>query len=87
MNIPLSLNDIYLMLAGLSNDNKKWLVERLIMDVSHSTTKSIEFPQIPKDRPVSKEVLDMVVGTLLYFKQLHLAFYASCVTSEAAVRA
>lgn len=66
MNISLSLNDIYSMLAGLSVDNKKWLTEKLINDVAGSSRKPrvLEFPHVRDGRQVSREVLDMVVGTL-----------------------
>lgn len=36
MNISLSLNDIYSMLATLTNDNKQWLADKLIQDVNES---------------------------------------------------
>ena len=68
MNISLSLNDIYSMLATLTNDNKQWLADKLIQDVNESkaqkTQKTLKFPKIPKGRPISPEVLDMVVGKL-----------------------
>lgn len=68
MNISLSLNDIYGMLATLTNDNKQWLADKLIQDVNESKVqqphKPLKFPKIPKGRPISPEVLDMVVGKL-----------------------
>lgn len=69
MNLSLSLNDIYAMLATLTNDNKQWLADKLIQDVQASKVetkkqKVLKFPKIPKDFKVSQEVMDMVVGKL-----------------------
>lgn len=69
MNLSLSLNDIYAMLATLTNDNKQWLADKLIQDVQAAKVepkkqKTLKFPKIPKNRPISQEVLDMVVGKL-----------------------
>jgi len=66
MNLSLSLNDIYGLLAGLSADNKKWLAERLTVDAANDEAKAqgIVFPHVPSGRAVSREVLGMVVGTL-----------------------
>ena len=69
MNLSLSLNDIYAMLATLTNDNKQWLADKLIQDVQASKVepkkqKALKFPKIPKNRPILPEVLDMVVGKL-----------------------
>ena len=69
MNLSLSLNDIYAMLATLTNDNKQWLADKLIQDVQAANVepkkqKTLKFPKIPKDFKVSQEVMDMVVGKL-----------------------
>lgn len=67
MDTSLSLNDIYRMLSGLSSDNKRWLAAKLIADTERSRQdgkKLLRFPHLPIDRPISKEVTDMVLGGL-----------------------
>lgn len=69
MNLSLSLNDIYAMLATLTNDNKQWLADKLIHDVQASKVETkkqtvLKFPKIPKGRPILPEVQNMVVGKL-----------------------
>lgn len=68
MNISIPIDEIYHLLSKLSIENKKWLVEKLVHDVSLSEatakTQKLSFPHIPANRPISKEVLNMVIGTL-----------------------
>ncbi len=66
MKKMLSLNEIYSMLSSLSYENKKWLADKLITDLSAGQEKptSIVYPHISKDRPISSEVKDMVIGSL-----------------------
>lgn len=66
MNLSLSLDDVYQMLAGLSLDNKRWLAERLTVDIANEGAKAhnLEYPHIPHGRPISPKVLAMVAGRL-----------------------
>lgn len=66
MKKMLSLNEIYSMLSSLSYEKRKWLADKLITDLSAEQKKPapIVYPRIPKDRPISSEVKDMVIGTL-----------------------
>lgn len=69
MNVTLSLdviwNIIYNLVKTLSDDNKRWLADKLYesakTDVQYSEVK-LDFPKISRYRQPSKEILDMTLG-------------------------
>ena len=69
MNATLSLdvvwNIIYNLVKTLSNDNKKWLADKLYESAATDTNSresKLVFPKISKDRQPSPEILAMTLG-------------------------
>lgn len=68
----LSMNNLWNYIQGLSltANNQRWLAEKLLENsgkenaVEGLSRKKLVFPKIGKDFKVSKDVLDMVCGTL-----------------------
>ena len=68
----LSMNNLWNYIQGLSltANNQRWLAEKLLQNsekenaVEGLSRKKLVFPKIGKDFKVSKDVLDMVCGTL-----------------------
>jgi hypothetical protein len=68
----LSMNNLWNYIQGLSltASNQRWLAERLLESsekesvANEEPMKKLVFPKIGKEFKVSKEVLDLVCGTL-----------------------
>lgn len=64
----LTVNDIYSLLSRLDKDNKKWLADRLLDDVSkeNAAEKSarLVYPKIPKDFEVSDSVKNLTIKSI-----------------------
>lgn len=64
----ISITDIYRMLLPLSNDNKRWLGERLIADTGRKdrrhTAGKLIFPHINKEHKISQETMELVIGPM-----------------------
>lgn len=64
----LTVNDIYSLLSSLDKDNKKWLADRLLDDVSKETetekSSHLAYPKIPKDFEVSDSIKNLVIKSL-----------------------
>lgn len=65
MKTSISINEIYAMLTSLSDQNKKWLADKLVADITRTKdVKTLCYPRLRKDRAISKQVMEMSIGTL-----------------------
>ena len=65
MNATVSMESILNLLQSFSDDNKKWLADKLYEQIGHGKKeKELVFPHIPKDYKLSRETLRMVEDRL-----------------------